>query len=246
MFNNKENINKYLRCFPVGYFNIKNESNLKEKEKYSLRIIRESINNYGFENLAITLNGGKDNMVAFYLFYEIWLEICADYNKFPICVYFKDKDSFEEINCFIKEITKQYNVVCVEKNGNPKKGLKELKKTHPSVKGIIMGTRRTDPYASNMLPFSSTTEGWPTYGLINPILDWSYQDIWKFTLGNGFHYCVLYELGYSSIGNKNDTSPNPYLKKDVSKNLLDSDNKYLPAWKLTDEKHERAGRISKK
>lgn len=36
--------------------------------------------------------------------------------------------------------------------------------------------------------------------MINPILDWSFSDIWKFIKEKKLHYCELYDQGYSRIG----------------------------------------------
>ena len=54
--------------------------------------------------------------------------------------------------------------------GRMKAALWKLKEEHPSVKAVIMGTRRTDPYSSNYKEFSPTDKDWPPLMRVNPIL----------------------------------------------------------------------------
>jgi FAD synthetase len=48
----------------------------------------------------------------------------------------------------------------------------------------------------NMKPFEKTDPGWPDFMRINPILDWTYSEIWEYILSQKLPYCVLYEQGY--------------------------------------------------
>ena len=100
-----------------------------------------------------------------------------------------------------------------------------------------MGVRRNDPGSENQDYFSPTDPSWPYIMRVNPILDWSYSDVWKFLLQFNVPYCSLYDLGYTSIGKKSTTIKNPRLqdKNDPSK--------YLPAHTLEDDSAERFGRV---
>ena len=51
---------------------------------------------------------------------------------------------------------------------------------------------------------------------VNPILDWSYADVWTFLKVTAVPYCSLYDEGYTSIGAINNTVPNRCLLCPVS------------------------------
>lgn len=70
---------------------------------------------------------------------------------------------------------------------------------------------------------------------INPLLDWSCANIWEYILEKKVPYCSLYNHGYTSIGNTNNTVPNPHLKI--------NDDTFKPAYELNDDALERAGRM---
>lgn len=78
-------------------------------------------------------------------------------------------------------------------------------------------------------------KGWPKLMRVNPLLDWSYQDVWTFLRSLAVPYCSLYDEGYTSLGNKTNTDKNPAL---FDKEM----QKYKPAYMLTDGDLERNGR----
>ncbi|KAL6987353.1 FAD synthase [Sarracenia purpurea var. burkii] len=77
---------------------------------------------------------------------------------------------------------------------------------------------------------------------VNPILDWSYRDVWAFLLTCKVQYCSLYGQGYTSIGSIHDTVPNALLCIKSSDN---SKEQFRPAYLLSDGRLERAGRAKK-
>lgn len=67
-----------------------------------------------------------------------------------------------------------------------------------------------------------------------PILDWSYHDVWTYLRGPPRKsYCVLYDQGYTSLGERHNSRQNP---------KLSTENGYQPAWSLEDESDERLSR----
>lgn len=75
---------------------------------------------------------------------------------------------------------------------------------------------------------------------INPMLEWNCDDVWEYLKRNNVPYCSLYLSGYTSVGDKTNTVPNPHLKFIDSKT---GDILYKPACDLTNDEWERAGRL---
>lgn len=72
-------------------------------------------------------------------------------------------------------------------------------------------TCRGDPNADGQETFCPSSADWPPFMRVNPILDWSYADVWTFLKVTAVPYCSLYDEGYTSIGSINNTVPNRYL-----------------------------------
>jgi FAD synthetase len=105
-----------------------------------------------------------------------------------------------------------------------------------------MGNRSTDPYSSQLNKFQMTDKGWPQVMRVFPILDWSYAEVWQVMLALSIDYCSLYDQGYTSLGNPENTSRNPALEyKDHQ-----GETSYKPAHTLQDGSEERAGRLKSK
>lgn len=99
-----------------------------------------------------------------------------------------------------------------------------------SFQGIIMGQRRGDPWTESMEVFTSSSPGWAKFTRVNPALEWKFSDVWRFLCGSGLSYCVLYDQGYTSLGERDNTQKNEALRL--------PDGEYLPAYKLAEaEEH---------
>lgn len=71
---------------------------------------------------------------------------------------------------------------------------------------------------------------------IFPILDWDYCAVWKFLRAFDLPYCSLYDEGFTSLGEINNSRPNPMLK-------IGETDQFRPAYELTDGTQERLSRI---
>ena len=75
---------------------------------------------------------------------------------------------------------------------------------------------------------------------VHPVLEWRYREVWAFlrTLG-GVDWCELYNEGFTSLGGREDSRPNPCLTVYGKDGAVVG---YRPAWELEEEGEERGGR----
>ncbi|KAK9767964.1 3'-phosphoadenosine 5'-phosphosulfate sulfotransferase [Basidiobolus ranarum] len=210
----------------------------------ALQIMERAYVLYGLEGLAISFNGGKDCTVLLHLLaaviYQCHNEKGGTPNNFPQhkikAVYIRTPQPFDEVEEFVKICVRRYGLDLISTPGPMKQGLQTYLDRRPEVKGVLVGTRRTDPHGAKLSHFLPTDPGWPTMMRIHPIIDWEYCDIWDFLLSLDVPYCSLYDLGYTSLGCVNNTLPNPNLKND------ERPCGFNPAWKLIHGDQERDGR----
>ncbi|KAH9307660.1 hypothetical protein KI387_035571, partial [Taxus chinensis] len=205
-----------------------------------------------FDEVAFSFNGGKDSTVLLHLLRAGYASVEAREHvssehvcskpKHPIrTIYFENPGAFPEINAFTYETAKTYGLQMEIIQLDFKSGLEALLKEKP-VKATFLGTRIGDPNAVGQEQFSPSSAGWPPFMRVNPILDWSYRDVWAFLLACKVPYCKLYDQGYTSIGSIHDTVPNGLL---CIENSSGSKEKFRPAYLLADGRLERAGRMKR-
>jgi len=219
-----------------------------EKLKEAVDIIDEAYERYGV--FGFSFNGGKDCTVLLHLLsaglykYAVrhpeLISANEDLPKIPT-VYIMDSYPFPEIDEYIQEANKLYDLDLISIAEPMKEGLKLFLEQRVNLKAISIGVRSTDPYSEHLQPFTPTDKGWPDFMRILPILNWDYNDVWTFLLRLNVPYCSLYEEGYTSLGGTNNTIKNPALKIETD----GDEEKYEPAYKLKDGSLERLGRIRK-
>lgn len=205
------------------------------KVRESLQVLLGALRLYGTETLALSFNGGKDATIVMHLLraavgeYSQRQVVCSNIHA----VYFTDSDYFEQVETFVKAMRERYQLNLLLQEGGFREGLKTIVEER-NIKAFAMGTRKSDPDGKHLEHFSPSTEGWPPFMRVNPIVSWSYGEVWKFLLSLKLPYCDLYDQGYTSIGRVSDTQPNPLLRLGSSS--------FLPAYYLSHEEEERAGR----
>ncbi len=146
------------------------------------------------------------------------------------------------MNFFVENIHKHYYrhsfrfIVFSDVSKTMKDCLVEMKTSEPSINSILLGTRRSDgPYFKQMSAFAPTDGDWPEFMRINPILDWTFSEIWYFIRKLQLPYCSLYDQGYTSIDNTQNTIRNSGL-------LKEDGISYMPAYMLQNQDAERDSR----
>ena len=108
-----------------------------------------------------------------------------------------------------------------------------------NIKAIFVGTRRTDPHGANLTAFNMTDHGWPSFMRVHPVLEWRYAEVWAFLRHMGVAYCSLYDEGFTSLGGKEDSKPNPRLAIRGEGGVVVG---FRPAHELAEDSEERLGR----
>uniref|UniRef100_A0A915L3F8 FAD synthase n=1 Tax=Romanomermis culicivorax TaxID=13658 RepID=A0A915L3F8_ROMCU len=165
--------------------------------------------------------------------------------------YFRSGKAFPDIDQFVEDTKRRYNIRIVTLRGNVKEACFELKRQNPEIEAVFMGTRKCDLLhfgRQNGLQLDGSTfdmtmktdTDWPPYLRVYPLLKWDYAYVWDFLVNLRVPYCKLYDEGYTSLGDYNNTAKNPALK------FLDESGRvvYKPAYELRDGTLERASRIS--
>ncbi|KAH9848692.1 hypothetical protein C2E23DRAFT_427219 [Lenzites betulinus] len=99
------------------------------------------------------------------------------------------------------------------KGGEGMRAALQLYKTRfPQIEAILIGTRRGDPHGAKLGFRNPTDAGWPQFVRVNPIINWTYADVWAYLRRFDVPYCSLYDEGYTSLGSTYNTFPNPALR----------------------------------
>ncbi|XP_033645729.1 FAD synthase-like [Asterias rubens] len=214
------------------------ESELASFVAPSVTIIEEALDRYPLSSMCLAFNGGKDCTALLHLVYAIMKRKFPDRAEPLQVLYIDTKRSFPELDTFLHESVQRYNLKLLRVTGRIKSALGVLQEQHPEIKAVLMGTRMSDPYTDNLSAFTMTDSDWPQFMRINPMLHWTYHDVWVFIRSMCVPYCRLYDKGYTSMGSKEGTDPNPALRYISSRGEVC----YHPAYMLQDGTDERTGR----
>nr|CAD7441833.1 unnamed protein product [Timema bartmani] len=204
----------------------------------AVKVLEDCCDKYDSSDVFLSFNGGKDCTVLLHLVCAVFLRKYPGQQKPINTVYIQYEEPFPEVETFIQETVKRYELNLVTIPGPIKGALQKLLREKPHLKAVLMGTRRTDPYSECLKHFQMTDAGWPQLMRVSPLLDWSYHDVWLFLRELLIPYCSLYDKGYTSLGSQHNTRPNQALKFTAS----NGEECYHPAYMLKDEDAERNGR----
>jgi FAD synthetase len=138
-------------------------------------------------------------------------ELSLDTLKKIKFVHFVKENEFEEIEQFRHEIEADFGITVQLFSSDFKREVGRLIEEQ-GIKAIIMGNRRTDPWSADLKPMTESSAGWPAFMRIFPIINWDYRTVWAFLRGYSLKYCSLYDKGFTSLGEKHNSVPNPHLK----------------------------------
>ncbi|KAL4424331.1 hypothetical protein ABPG75_001632 [Micractinium tetrahymenae] len=227
------------------------DTRLRARCLQAIQVVSRTLDLYGTRGVAFSFNGGKDSTVLLHIIRAALAQrqrqhetaaglpngFCDDLPLGGVLTFFFHYDTdFPEVLAFTHDTNKRYGLAMEILTGDFKRGLEQLlQQTH--VQAIILGTRRGDPNAADQETFCPSSAGWPPFMRVNPILEWSYHDVWGFLQLAAVPYCCLYDQGYTSLGSVSNTERNSALRLE--------DGSYAPAHMLPDARLERAGRQSR-
>jgi phosphoadenosine phosphosulfate reductase len=176
---------------------------LLDKIEYSKNLIKEAVEKY--PRIAVAVSWGKDSMVILHLARQIKPDIAV----FTVVTPFKPKETLEfkdriikEWNLNIKEYQSKAKIIPGLWETNPDEccHIFKVEPTKEAVKDLdawIAGLRKSE--GRTRVDYKEI-EKRGNLVKINPILEWSELDIWRYSALYGVPQNPLYKRGFRSLG----------------------------------------------
>lgn len=113
------------------------------------QVLSKTFQEYRPASVFLSFNGGKDCTVLLHFVIQLFRELLLDSRQL-ICIHVQPEHPFDEVEQFVRDCEKYYNVSIQNRHGSIKETLFTLCNEQKELKACIMGCRRTDPYCSNL------------------------------------------------------------------------------------------------
>ena len=214
------------------------------RAKSTVGFIEDCVQQYGLQHIALSFNGGKDCTALLHLTRAALAHLNLPLSNLLV-LYFDEPDPFPEMQSFLRATVQQHHLTTLTLTGSYRTALTQFyshppSPSQPRITAILLGQRRADPHSHSLSLVTPSSEGWPAFLRINPLLDWAYSDVWRLLregqqADSTVQWCVLYERGYTSVGAKSKSS--------VTRALWDAEKgTWKGAWELAEDADERGGR----
>eukprot|EP01069_Polyplicarium_translucidae_P004321 Polyplicarium_translucidae@DN2553_c1_g1_i6.p1 len=192
------------------------DATLRAKLGTALDAVVDALRLFGPRRTVGCFNGGKDAVVVFHLLAAAFASregIRAD--ERPQFVFFKASREFVAVEEFVDLLSSDIDVDLRVLEMRYEEGMKILLSDlrEGECAAFLLGTRRSDPRGESQGVYAPSSHWLPPFMRVNPIVEWTYGDVWHFIKKFSLPYCALYDQGFTSLGTPDTTSPNPLLAR---------------------------------
>lgn len=154
---------------------------------------------------VLKFSGGKDSIVCYQLLVDAGVPFRAEYNRTgidpPEAVYFI-RNNYADVLWVVPKVNMWNGIL---RHGLPTRfqrwccrSLKESDEVSGTT--VVLGLRAAESARRRDRCFTETSRTDSSVTLINPILQWTDDDVWEFIRGRGLSYCSLYDTGFKRVG----------------------------------------------
>lgn len=118
---------------------------------FPTQVLNKTLDTYESREIFLSFNGGKDCTVLLHMFVSLFSKRHPDESL--LCLYIQPENPFDEIETFIRDCEKMYQIRVETIRGTVKASLADICQRYPYLKAVVMGCRRTDPYCSDLNAF---------------------------------------------------------------------------------------------